>query len=302
MTMRIDYGSTTKISIPKIRSQISDVEYISDDFILLPITRLLDSNTLSLLSGWAVAGFVCGGTAKVVTGGLYSEVRSEELFLILDGHEIESFKCSKACIGYVLAFSPKYVAESHIGSKDMLTTDMAFVSSPCIVINDVNTWQFNATAMALYMTINNPDAIYSSHVVESLFSAFFYAISSVKAAALASGQNNEGDMSRSDMLMRDFISILGRDCYRERSVEYYASQLGITPKYLSLISNKKTGKSASKLIEEAVIHVAKELLMQPGLSILEVSERLNFVSQSFFGKYFKQRVGISPSRYKVQNL
>ena len=156
MTMRIDYGSTTKISIPKIRSQISDVEYISDDFILLPITRLLDSNTLSLLSGWAVAGFVCGGTAKVVTGGLYSEVRSEELFLILDGHEIESFKCSKACIGYVLAFSPKYVAESHIGSKDMLTTDMAFVSSPCIVINDVNTWQFNATAMALYMTINNP--------------------------------------------------------------------------------------------------------------------------------------------------
>ena len=102
--------------------------------------------------------------------------------------------------------------------------------------------------------------------------------------------------------MHDFISILGRDCYRERSVEYYASQLGITPKYLSLISNKKTGKSASKLIEEAVIHVAKELLMQPGLSILEVSERLNFVSQSFFGKYFKQRVGISPSRYKVQNL
>ena len=76
----------------------------------------------------------------------------------------------------------------------------------------------------------------------------------------------------------------------------------ITPKYLSLISNKKTGKSASKLIEEAVIHVAKELLMQPGLSILEVSEQLNFVSQSFFGKYFKQRVGVSPSRYKVQNL
>lgn len=301
MTMRIDYGPTTKISIPKIRSQISSTEYRSEDFIMLPITKLLESETHSLLSGWAVAGVVCGGTAKIVAGGQYSEVRSDMIFLILDGHEIESFKCSKACVGYVLAFSPKYVAESHIGSKDMLTTDMAFVSQPCIVIDRFNAWQFNAMAMALHMSVKG-GAMYGDYIVESLFSALFYALSSVKAVALNSEPSIEENMSRGDILMRDFIALLGRDCQRERSVEYYAAQLGITPKYLSLISNKKTGKSASKLIEEAVIHVAKELLMQPGLSILEVSEQLNFVSQSFFGKYFKQRVGVSPSRYKVQNL
>ena len=43
------------------------------------------------------------------------------------------------------------------------------------------------------------------------------------------------------------------------------------------------------------------MVKQSGLSILEVSQRLNFVSQSFFGKYFKQRVGISPSRYKASH-
>ena len=50
-----------------------------------------------------------------------------------------------------------------------------------------------------------------------------------------------------------------------------------------------------------VIHRAKDLLRQSGLSIQEVADRLNFVSQSFFGKYFKQRVGISPSRYKTHD-
>jgi AraC-like DNA-binding protein len=35
------------------------------------------------------------------------------------------------------------------------------------------------------------------------------------------------------------------------------------------------------------------------LSIREIALKLNFASQSFFGKYFKQRVGVSPSRYKI---
>jgi AraC-like DNA-binding protein len=82
-------------------------------------------------------------------------------------------------------------------------------------------------------------------------------------------------------------------------VEFYASEMGITPKYLSLILKKKSGRNASKLIDEAVVYEAKRLLKYSGLSIQEISNKLNFASQSFFGKYFKRRVGVSPSRYKI---
>ena len=61
-------------------------------------------------------------------------------------------------------------------------------------------------------------------------------------------------------------------------------------------------RNASKIIDEAVVRKAKSMLMQSGLSIAEVAEKLNFVSQSFFGKYFKQRVGMSPSRFKAQRF
>jgi AraC-like DNA-binding protein len=43
------------------------------------------------------------------------------------------------------------------------------------------------------------------------------------------------------------------------------------------------------------------LLKQHGVSVQDVAKMLNFTSQSFFGKYFKQRVGVSPSRYKGGN-
>ncbi|WP_196048231.1 helix-turn-helix domain-containing protein, partial [Parabacteroides distasonis] len=43
---------------------------------------------------------------------------------------------------------------------------------------------------------------------------------------------------------------------------------------------------------------AKALLSSSTLSIQEISDRLNFTNQSFFGKYFKQHVGISPTEYR----
>jgi AraC-like DNA-binding protein len=105
--------------------------------------------------------------------------------------------------------------------------------------------------------------------------------------------------NRTDELFNRFLTLLREHCSTERSVEFYASEMGITPKYLSLILKKKSGRNASKLIDEAVVYEAKRLLKYSGLSIREIALKLNFASQSFFGKYFKQRVGVSPSRYKI---
>ncbi|WP_368350508.1 helix-turn-helix domain-containing protein, partial [Parabacteroides merdae] len=43
---------------------------------------------------------------------------------------------------------------------------------------------------------------------------------------------------------------------------------------------------------------AKQLLESSNLSIKEVAAQLNFPTQSFFGKYFKQYVGMSPKEYR----
>ena len=79
---------------------------------------------------------------------------------------------------------------------------------------------------------------------------------------------------------------------------FYARQLNITPKYLSSVVKEVSGKTAARWIDESVILEAKTLLKYSGMSIQEIAYSLNFSTQSFFGKYFKQHTGTSPSRYK----
>jgi AraC-like DNA-binding protein len=51
-----------------------------------------------------------------------------------------------------------------------------------------------------------------------------------------------------------------------------------------------------------VIVRAKELLREQRYSVREVSEILNFPSQSFFGRYFKRNMGISPKVFMEQSV
>ena len=85
-----------------------------------------------------------------------------------------------------------------------------------------------------------------------------------------------------------------------KSVGFYADKMHITPKYMSSLMKKITGRSAAEWIDEYVILEAKTLLKYSGLSIQEIAYELNFSTQSFFGKYFKQHTGMSPGQYKMQ--
>jgi AraC-like DNA-binding protein len=106
--------------------------------------------------------------------------------------------------------------------------------------------------------------------------------------------SNKKNISRQSIQFRNFIELLNEYTIREREVQFYAKKLGITPKYLSALCIAYSGKNASTWIDEYVIVRAKELLREQRYSVREVGEILNFPSQSFFGRYFKRNMGISP--------
>ena len=57
-------------------------------------------------------------------------------------------------------------------------------------------------------------------------------------------------------------------------------------------------KTAHEIIADFVILSAKRMLKTTTMSIQEISDELNFANQSFFGKFFKQNTGLSPSSYR----
>lgn len=108
--------------------------------------------------------------------------------------------------------------------------------------------------------------------------------------------------SKKDVVFQNFMLALFRYYRRERDVSFYANMQHITPRYFSAIIKEKSGNSALQWIVQMVITEAKQLLEGSDLSIKEIASQLNFPTQSFFGKYFKQYVGVSPKEYRKDKL
>lgn len=78
----------------------------------------------------------------------------------------------------------------------------------------------------------------------------------------------------------------------------YSGGLCITPKYLSRIIKDITGYTALDYIENYVVTEAKAMLNSTMMTVQQISDSLNFPSQSVFGKYFKRVTGMSPKEYR----
>ncbi|WP_368077566.1 helix-turn-helix domain-containing protein [Parabacteroides goldsteinii] len=61
-----------------------------------------------------------------------------------------------------------------------------------------------------------------------------------------------------------------------------------------------SGKSAAEWIDEYIVLEAMALLKSTDMTVQEISDELNFPSQSFFGKFFKRVSGVSPKAYRGQ--
>ena len=103
-------------------------------------------------------------------------------------------------------------------------------------------------------------------------------------------------------ISQDFIRLVSENVETERNLSFYADKLCITPKYLSDVIVRTTGKRALGWIEDYIMMKAKSLLTDTSLSISTIARQLNFYTPSDFCKYFKKSEGISPKRYRIQHV
>ncbi len=287
-----------RASIDKLKSRF-ETSYYSEDMVITPLVMFRELDDLTALIQGVSIGVTVSGTAKIKINGKFHELRPNTLFIFNENTVIEQVKASIRSSGYMITYSRQYLNSIHVDTQDLISIYHGFLDEPCVqvapeeaaYIHDIS--KLMRSVLCDYAPTPNREKI-----ISSLFAAMFhYVMGILQKHSLPAG--NDSVSNRTDELFNKFLDLLREYCSTERSVEFYASKMGITPKYLSLILKKKSGRNASKLIDEAVVYEAKRLLKYSGMSINEIALKLNFASQSFFGKYFKQRVGVSPSRYKI---
>ena len=79
---------------------------------------------------------------------------------------------------------------------------------------------------------------------------------------------------------------------------FYAGELCITPKYLSIITKECVGASAKELIDRYAITELKLQLKSSSIPLKEIAAQLNYPCEAFLCKYFKKHTGMTPSNYR----
>ena len=99
-----------------------------------------------------------------------------------------------------------------------------------------------------------------------------------------------------------FMELLSKYFTQERHVEFYASKMCITPKYLSTTVKQVSGKTPTAWITNRTIEEIKHRLLHTQDTIKEIAYSLHFPNLSFFGKFFKKETGMSPKQYRANNM
>ena len=108
-------------------------------------------------------------------------------------------------------------------------------------------------------------------------------------------------LSRSEVIMSEFVTLLRQHGTTQRSIPFYASQLALTANHLSDVVRQQSGLSVMDWLHRTTITEAKVLLKHSDLMIYEIGERLNFNEPTAFNRYFKKHVGMTPLEYRENN-
>ncbi|MDE5870546.1 MAG: helix-turn-helix domain-containing protein [Muribaculaceae bacterium] len=194
-------------------------------------------------------------------------------------------------------------------SASFIVMSKFFVEDIFLHINDMQ----NLSAMARHPVARIPEDILSKF--ESLYESLRLVSSDTKNPQLVKALQHsiiafyyryayrcyellESSPDSAARLSDRFIKLVKDKFKTERFLEFYADELGVTPKHLSRTVKAQTGYSAASWIERFLILEAKILLKSTNLTVQQISDTLNFPTQSFFGKYFKKNVGVSPKFYR----
>ena len=285
-----------KVSISRIKKEMDEVCYLSDELV---ISALDASNTAIADYPATVDGFLAivmiTGEATISIDMQNHVVRPNHIVVCSPERVVRMVKCSHNASAYFVAFSQAFINAIQIDLATSLPVFMRFGKAPVIAAEPKDVEEIRQLFQLIKTMLRSDKERYRNEIIRSLFTTAFYIIADLNRRDQHGPQAKPG---RSEVLFEEFMALLQQHSKRERNVSFYAERMNITPKYLSTVVKEVSGKTAARWIDESVILEAKTLLKYSGLNIQEIAARLNFSTQSFFGKYFKQHTGTSPSLFK----
>ncbi len=274
------------------------VDYVDEDFMMIDNVRLFSEPDNTRLHMNTLA-FCTKGRMQANLNGSPIEFSEHQLLICPPNTSLDDFMISPDFELKVIVVSPRLL-QAVLRERMNVWTRLLYLHKRHVV--DLNAVEIDFVDNYYQMIssfVNGPkDMAFKRDITLSLLRAGFLGLCSFLLEGVPETESGEGHR-QSDNLFQQFFDMLNSQSVKYHTVEYYADKLCITPKYLSSICKKNTGKTASDWIRIHVMEDIRYYLKFTDFSVKQVSDVLGFPNPSFFGKYVRTHFGMSPAKFRM---
>ena len=265
---------------------------------MLQDIELLESG--SILKGLRYPHKIEKVTQIVITAGQFSclvdlrmwSLKAPAVALFLPGQVVESIDLDDDFTGFGMVMNQEFTDSLNLPvslHERLFIKDTQFYSVSDEVLDALSSVYRQVSRL-----MKQPDNPYREEIIRHLFSAHYYGLGYYMHGL----QSQPSAMTSQQEKCERFMSLVAENFKTQRDIGFYADKLCVTSKYLSTMLKQETGMTALDWIEKYVVLYAKSCLSSTSMTIQEISDELDFPSQSVFGKYFKRVEGMSPKAYR----
>ncbi len=271
---------------------------IGNDIVLMPtlhsLQKIIEAKRMSLC---LFIGVCTSGVVTLTVNDRKRAATADNVMIITDESVIDNLLFSDDFDGMGVFVSYKFLQDILCDVHNMSDLFLLTHNYPVFELTHDETHEMLQYFQSIGRRINMEVHPRRMQVVRLMLLTMIYDLSGAIDRTIHASQKDERQ-TRSEQIFVEFIQRV-RAHYREhRQVQWYASEMNITPKYLSEVISATSRRSPNEWIDKFVTAEMRNLLRHTDMRMGEIAARMGFTSQSFFGKYFKENVGVSPSDYR----
>lgn len=238
------------------------------------------------------AFYVKKGSLSVKINDREITVGKGELLLFLPNDNLEYIIPNEMYEGNIIIVSTNLMLEL-TGEVELYRFMLYLKENPIIRLPDDNEHLMNSYLDIIDSKLGNPQQskrvfLAINYLFHCLVTEVFEVVERIDEATYMHKHN----------VFKRFMEMMNTLNTHNHSVEWYASRLNVTAKYLSEVCRKSSGRPASAWIKEYSILDIKKYLKDETRSIKEVAFTLGYPNLSFFGKCVRRWFGVSPTVLK----
>lgn len=241
---------------------------------------------------FALCVILKSGTMRIMHNLKGYSLMKDDCFVVMPGDFAQCLDISYDCRLLVLAFSDKrYAPISNGGQLNTFTS--FFRRQPKVTLKREDANDLLYVIGILKRRIDDPKCIDKKDIVRG----YIYALCHESLDRIHSIRDEATLQNRGEEIFARFSELLAKNYLTEHHIKFYAGRMYLSPKHLSETVKAVSGRSVKEWIQDYILLEAKALLQSHKYSVQEISWRLNFANQSFFGTWFKKAAGMSPRQY-----